>query len=360
MILGSPNVTPMTSQVDADLRASEPRCPASSTHAAPPAALVTVKPHRRSLPLRVGSRASPLALWQTRDFLRILTRFCPVLRGLDAFQEHAMSTTGDRVQDRRLAEIGGKGLFAKEVHEALLDGRIDFAVHSLKDLETTLPDGIVLACVLPREDARDALVLGMDAPFTGSDDPYAVLRQGAVIGTSSVRRQAQLLHARPDLRCTLIRGNVQSRLAKVRDDQYDATLLALAGLRRMELEHEASVIFDPDVMVPSAGQGIVGVTVRACDTELLELVAAIEDPVARAVSSAERSMLAVLDGSCATPIGGHARIIDGTLHLTGLVARADGSFLLKQSVSGAPADAARIGIELGHSLRRDCPSDVFA
>ena len=345
----------MTNQLDT---VSAAGCPAG--RATPVMPTPAVKRHHRTLPLRVGTRASPLALWQTRDFLRILTQFCPVLRGMDAFHEHAISTTGDQVQNRRLAEIGGKGLFAKEIHEALLGGRIDFAVHSLKDLETALPDGIVLACTLKREDARDALVLGMDAPASDPADPYAVLRHGAMIGTSSVRRQAQLLHARPDLRIALIRGNVQSRLAKVRDDQYDATLLALAGLRRMELEHEASVVIDPEIMVPAAGQGVVGITVRAGDGELRELLAAIEDPVARAVSTAERGMLAVLDGSCATPIGGHARMMDGRLHLTGLVARADGSFLLKRSLSGLPADAARLGIELGHSLRRDCPGDVFA
>lgn len=343
-------MTLMSNQLEAEIRPVEvQKIPAPA-----------VKRHHRPLPLRVGSRASPLALWQTRDFLRTLTRFCPVLRGMEAFHEHAISTTGDRVQDRPLAEIGGKGLFAKEIHEALSDGRIDFAVHSLKDLETTLPDGIVLACTLKREDARDALVLGMDAPEADPANPYALLRQGAVIGTSSVRRQAQLLHARPDLRIALIRGNVQSRLSKVRDDQYDATLLALAGLRRMELEHEASVAIDPEIMVPSAGQGIVGVTVRTRDTELRELLSAIADPEATAVSAAERSMLAVLDGSCATPIGGYARILaTGQLHLTGLVARADGTFLLKRTLSGAAADAGRIGIELGHSLRRDSPIDVF-
>ncbi len=343
-------MTPMSNQLEAGTR------PADVQKIVAPA----VKRHHRPLPLRVGSRASPLALWQTRDFLRTLTRFCPVLRGMEAFHEHAISTTGDRVQDRRLAEIGGKGLFAKEIHEALSDGRIDLAVHSLKDLETTLPDGIVLACTLKREDARDALVLGMDAPEADPANPFALLRQGAVIGTSSVRRQAQMLHVRPDLRIALIRGNVQSRLSKVRDDQYDATLLALAGLRRMELEHEASVVIDPEVMVPSAGQGIVGVTVRARDTELRELLSAIADPDASAVSAAERAMLAVLDGSCATPIGGYARVLlNGQLHLTGLVARADGTFLLKRALQGAAADAERIGVELGNSLRRDSPIDIF-
>ena len=242
--------------------------------------LPRVRPHHRSLPLRVGTRASPLALVQTRDFLSMLTRFCPVLRGMDVFQEHAISTTGDRIQDRRLAEIGGKGLFAKEIHEALSDGRIDFAVHSLKDLETELPGGIVLACTLQREDARDALILGDACGAEAPGDPLACLPLGAVIGTSSVRRQAQLLHVRPDLQIETIRGNVQSRLGKLRNGQYAASLLALAGLRRLGLEHEASVVLESEVMLPAACQGLVGVTVRADDTELRELLAAIEDRLA--------------------------------------------------------------------------------
>ena len=157
--------------------------------------------HARALPLKVGTRGSPLALVQTRGFLALLQRFCPVLRNMpgligDVFEEHAIQTTGDTVQNRRLAEIGGKGLFAKEIHEALADGRIDFAVHSLKDLETELPAGIVLACTLAREDARDAVILGPGHAGVDPADPYAALPQGAVIGTSSVRRQAQLLRRR--------------------------------------------------------------------------------------------------------------------------------------------------------------------
>ncbi len=323
-----------------------------------------VKPHTRALPLRVGTRGSPLALIQTRIFLDLLRSFCPVLSSMNVFEEHAIRTTGDAVQDRRLADIGGKGLFAKEIHEALADGRIDFAVHSLKDLETELPLGIVLACTLRREDARDALILGpsCDDPSCHRDsaDPFACLPAGATIGTASVRRQAQLLHARPDLAIVTLRGNVQTRLDKLANNACDAALLALAGLRRLDLAHRASVILDPDSVVPAAGQGIVGVTVRADDVELLELLAAIEDPEAKAVSTAERAMLAELDGSCRTPIGGHARILpNGRLHLTGLVARADGSFLLKRSLHGPVADAARIGAELGASLRANSPRDIF-
>ncbi len=331
--------------------------------ARPPAG--TFARHRQrqhhTLPLRVGTRGSPLALVQTRMFLDLLTRFCPVLRGMDVFEEHAIKTTGDRVQDRRLAEIGGKGLFAKEIHEALLDGRVDFAVHSLKDLETELPPGIVLACALTREDARDALILGKSCGPTDPGDPYAALPQGALIGTASVRRQAQLLHARPDLRVTTIRGNVQSRLGKLHGGECDASLLALAGLRRLDMEAEASVVLEPETMVPAACQGIVGITVREEDAELRELLLAIEDPGARAVATAERAMLAVLDGSCRTPIGGYARHLpDGQISLTGLVARPDGTFLLKRQVEGAREDAAELGQALGASLRADSPRDVFA
>ena len=324
----------------------------------------------RALPLRVGTRASPLALWQTRHFLSIITRFCPVLREAGAFQEHPIRTTGDRVQDRRLAEIGGKGLFSKEIHEALLDGRVDFAVHSLKDLETQLPAGIVLACTLKREDARDALILPPGVRVADPADPWGALPAGAVVGSASVRRQAQLLAARPDLSVVTIRGNVQTRLGRVAGGEVAASMLALAGLRRLGLEAAAAAVLDPEAMVPAAGQGIVGVTVREDDVALRELLAAIEDREAAAVSTAERALLGALDGSCRTPIGGHARLLGAaggapsgqtpSLHLTGLVARADGSFLLKRSAVGSAGDAARLGEELGRELRRDSPSDIFA
>jgi hydroxymethylbilane synthase len=320
-----------------------------------------VPAHKRGLPLRVGTRCSPLALWQTRHFLSIITRFCPLMRDAGAFEEHHIATSGDRIQDRRLAEIGGKGLFAKEIHEALLDGRVDFAVHSLKDLETELPPGIVLACTLKREDARDAIVLGDGCSAAREGDPLACLPRGALIGSSSVRRQAQLLHARPDLNVATIRGNVQTRLGRVKGGEFHASLLALAGLRRLEMEHEAGVVLGPEVMLPAACQGIVGVTARADDTELLELLAAIQDPESGAVSRAERALLGALDGSCRTPIGGHARLIPGGgLVLEGLVARADGSFLLRRLVTGSARDAAQIGRELGASLWRDSPADVFS
>lgn len=324
-----------------------------------PPASPSVKPHMRNLPLKAGTRGSPLARQQTQTFLNLLTTFCPVLKGMQVFQEHIIVTTGDAVQHKALAEIGGKGLFAKEIHEQLLAGTIDFAVHSLKDLETVLPDGIALACTLKREDARDALILPAGTQADPAD-PYGALKKGAVVGSASVRRQAQMKYARPDLNFTLLRGNVGTRLAKVHDGHLDATLLAYAGLKRLGLAEHASVKLSAEQMVPAACQGIVGITVRSADTELLSLLSAIEDPEAKAVSNAERALLGALDGSCRTPIGGYARLLeDGTLHLTGLVARADGSFLLKRSLTGAVADAARMGQELGASLKADSPKDIF-
>ena len=316
--------------------------------------------HRPALPLRIGTRASPLALVQTRDFLRTISHFCPVMRGMEVFEEHHIKTTGDAVLDRPLAEIGGKGLFAKEIHEALADGRVDFAVHSLKDLETVMPPGIVLACTLRREDHRDALILGPRAGKPDPADPFACLPQGAVVGSSSVRRQAQMLHRRPDLNFQLLRGNVQRRLDRTRAGDFDATLLANAGLRRLGLGGEVDVLIAPEIMLPAACQGIVGVTARESDVELLALLSGLEDADSRAVSLAERALLRELDGSCRTPIGGLAQVMpDKMLHLEGLVARGDGTFVLRRSITGLPADAERMGRELGQSLRADSPADIF-
>jgi hydroxymethylbilane synthase len=317
--------------------------------------------HHPRLPLRVGTRASPLALQQTRSFLTVLARVCPVLHQMDVFQEHVIRTTGDAVQDRRLAEIGGKGLFAKEIHEALLDGRIDLAVHSLKDLETTLPPGVVLACTLQREDVRDALILSDSCDAPDEENPYACLPQGAVIGTCSVRRQAQLLHARPDLKITMMRGNVHSRLDKIRHGDCAASLLAMAGLRRLGLEAEASVALAPTTMLPAACQGIVGITAREDATELCELLKIVEDRAARVAATAERAMLGTLDGSCSTPIGAFGQLLPGNrLRLSGLLASVDGSFLRRDEVEGSAADAARMGAELGATLKAGAPASVFA
>jgi hydroxymethylbilane synthase len=302
-------------------------------------------------PVRAGTRGSPLALIQTRSFLRLLGDGEAVI----------IATTGDAVQDRPLADIGGKGLFAKEIHEALLDGRVDCAVHSLKDLETELPAEIVLGCVLAREDGRDVLILGDTCGPRDPTDPFAALPQGALVGTSSVRRQAQLRHARPDLQVASIRGNVQTRLRKLRDGECQASLLALAGLNRLGMTLPNAVVLSPEAMLPAAAQGIVGITVRAGDSALRQRLAAIEDKPSRIVATAERAMLAALDGSCRTPIGAYATLRpDGTLTLTGMVARADGTFLLRRAATGSVADAERIGTELGASLHADSPADLFS
>ena len=307
-------------------------------------------------PVRAGTRGSPLALVQTRTFLRLLA----AVPGAAPSQEVIIATTGDAVQDRPLADIGGKGLFAKEIHEALLDRRIDCAVHSLKDLETELPPGVVLGCTLTREDARDVLILSDSCGTPDPADPLIALPHAALVGTSSVRRQAQLLHARPDLRVASIRGNVQTRLRKLREGECQASMLALAGLRRLGMDIPNAAVLEPEVMLPAAAQGIVGITVRADDTAQRDLLAMVEDKASRVVATAERAMLASLDGSCRTPIGAYGRLLpDGSLTLTGLVARADGSFLVKRTLSGPSADAARIGQDLGASLRACSPADLF-
>jgi len=320
-----------------------------------------VPSHAPSWPLNIGTRGSPLALAQTRNVMARLRQICPPLQG-EGIVEHIITTTGDSSQASgcRLADIGGKGLFSKEIDEAMLEGRIDIAVHSLKDLETVMRPGIVLGCVLPREDARDVLILGPDCGKIDPWNPWSCLPQGAHIGTASVRRQAQLLHARPDLQVSIIRGNVATRINKVATGTYQATLLAYAGLKRLGLSQHAGLIIHPEFMVPAAGQGIVGITVRESDTLMRRILAGIQDKEALAAATAERAMLAALDGSCNTPIGAHARMsADGTLHLTGLLASTDGKFMIKRRLTGAMNDAAMIGTELGANLKKDAPDWIF-
>ncbi len=313
-----------------------------------------------SQPMRIGTRGSPLALWQARHFADVAGAAIPALAADGALEEHIIATSGDKVQDKRLADIGGKGLFAKEIHEALLDRRIDVAVHSLKDLETELPPGIVLACVLEREDPRDALILGAGCAAASADDPLSALPQGALVGTASVRRQAQLLHRRPDLRVEIIRGNVQTRLGRVAAGDFTCSLLALAGLKRLGMADRAQVVLEPDAMLPAACQGIVGITARADDTALLQALAQMEHRPTRIMADAERALLGSLDGSCRTPIGAYAGLhADGSVSLTGLVARADGKFLLRKSASAPAHEAAKLGRTLGDMLRRESPADIF-
>ena len=314
-------------------------------------------------PVRVATRGSPLALIQTQVFIERFRGIWPVLHLSGSLVRHIVQTTGDRTQDRSLADIGGKGLFAKEIHEALIEGRVDFGVHSLKDLETFLPPGIVLGCVLPREDARDALVVRGELGSESCGDLHCLLPKGSTVGSNSARRQAQLLHERPDLRMKLLRGNVQTRLGKLLKGDVSATLLAMAGLQRLGLRDVpgARILpLAPERMVPAAGQGMIAITVREDDTVLRELLVLVGDAEARVLATAERALLVELDGSCRTPIGCHARSLpNGRLHLTGLVARADGSFLLKRSICGEASDAAFLGAALGRELRAESPAEIF-
>jgi len=300
--------------------------------------------------LRIGTRGSPLALAQAHE---VRDRLLSVHDGLSV-EIVVISTTGDKVQDRRLSEIGGKGLFTKEIQEALLDGRIDIAAHSMKDVETWLPDETAIAVVLEREDPRDVFL----SPKAGTLDE---LPAGAVVGTSSLRRQAQILHRRPDLRVDTLRGNVQTRLRKLGEGVVDATLLALAGLKRLGNEGVAQSVIDIDVVLPAVAQGIIGIEVRREDDRVRNLLAPLDHPPTWTRMAAERAMLAALDGSCETPIGGLAKLIaDGRIELTGLVAMPDGSQLHRMSETAAVADAQVLGTELGRALRARMPADFFA
>jgi hydroxymethylbilane synthase len=253
-------------------------------------------------------------------------------------------TTGDRVQDRLLAEIGGKGLFAKEIEESLLAGRIDLAVHSLKDLETWLPDGLTIACVLPRDDPRDALVSVHGANL-------ASLPKGAKVGTASLRRRAQLLRYCPELAIVQIRGNVNTRLRKMESGEVDATVLALCGLERLGLSGRASEILPREIMLPAVGQGALAIECRADDEMARRLVEPLHDRVSAACVAAERAMLGALDGSCRTPIAGFAEIDGERLTIEGLLLKEDGSKELRGRFEGGIDDAAVLGAALGKDLR---------
>ncbi len=301
--------------------------------------------------LRLGTRGSPLALAQAhmvRAALAAAHRFDP-----EEVEIVVIRTTGDRIQDRPLSEAGGKGLFTKEIEEALLDRRIDLAVHSSKDLPTVLPDGLVLTACLPREDARDAFISRKAASL-------AALPQGAVVGTVSLRRQAMLLRKRPDLRIVTLRGNVETRLRKIDEGEADATLLALAGLKRLGLTSAVTEILDTQDFLPAAGQGAVGIETREDDARTRSLLAAIDHADTTVALAAERAYLGVLDGSCRTPIGGHATIDGGTIGFRGIVIRPDGSEAFETARSGRAAEAAALGADAGRELKGRAGPDFFA
>lgn len=296
-------------------------------------------------PLRIGTRGSPLARAQAREVATRLAAAHADLAAPGAIETEIIKTTGDRFTDRPLADIGGKGLFTKEIEDALLEGRIDIAVHSMKDVPTWLPDGLVIECILPREDPRDVLIA------RGDLRRIADLPTGAVVGTASLRRQAQLLMIRPDLSVTLLRGNVQTRLGKVEAGVVDATLLAFAGLSRLGAMPPGAAPVAIEEMLPAVAQGAIGIESRADDKAVNDRLAALNDLASAQTVAAERALLAALDGSCRTPIAGLARIDDdGTLWLDALIARPDGSAHFQASGSASAAEGAALGASLGEEL----------
>lgn len=293
--------------------------------------------------LRIGTRGSPLALAQAEQVRARLA----AAHGLAsaAIDVCVIRTSGDAIQDRSLAEVGGKGLFTKEIEQALFENKVDLAVHSAKDMETVLPPGLVVTAFLEREDVRDAFI---SRRATSLSD----LPRGAIVGTASLRRQAIVRRLRPDLQVVSLRGNVETRLRKLDAGEVDATLLALAGLKRLGLTEAASSVFSVDEFLPAVGQGAIAIETRADDARTRTLVAAINDANTMAALTAERAFLAALDGSCKTPIAGHAKIAGGALALRGLVVKPDGSAAHETSRSGLVGDAAALGQDAGAELKQ--------
>ena len=300
--------------------------------------------------LRIGTRGSPLALAQAYTVRERLAAAhgCSA----DAIAIRIIKTTGDQILDRPLSEAGGKGLFTKEIEEALLAHEIDIAVHSSKDMPTLLPDGLALVAYLEREDVRDVFISRKAA--TLADLPH-----GALVGSASLRRQALVKRMRPDLRVETFRGNVQTRLRKLDEGEADATMLALAGLKRLGLEREATAILPLDEFPPAIGQGAIGIEARIDDTRILDLLAPIAHRDTKIALETERAFLAALDGSCRTPIAGHA-IVDGdALRFQGMILRPDGSEVFETARQGAVADADRLGADAGRELKARGGPDFF-
>jgi hydroxymethylbilane synthase len=292
-------------------------------------------------PLLIGTRGSPLALWQAEHVRALLTD----AHGLepDAVALSVITTSGDRIRDKPLRDFGGKGLFTKEIDEALLSGAVDLAVHSMKDLPTELPQGISIAAVLPRGDVRDAFI-------SARADSLAGLPPGAVVGSSSLRRQAQVKRLRPDLQTIDLRGNVETRLKKLEQGMVDATLLALAGLERLSLTSHVTSVLPTDEMLPAVAQGAIGISCRSDDAKTRELLQALNDDRTATAVACERAFLGELDGSCRTPIAGLAEIMGGALRFRGLVLTPDGSEWHEVEKRGATEDAVSIGGSSGREL----------
>jgi len=300
--------------------------------------------------IKIGTRGSPLALvqaYETRDRLM-------AAHGLDEarFEVVVIKTTGDRVQDRPLGEIGGKGLFTKEIEDALLDGSIDLAVHSMKDMPVEQPDGLVLDCYLPREDVRDAFV---SLKYTSIGD----LPNGAKLGSSSLRRRAQILHVRPDIEVVEFRGNVQTRLRKLDEGVADATFLAMAGLNRLGNAGIAQSAVEVSEILPAVAQGAIGIERRIDNDEIHTMLSAIADTDTATRLAAERAFLKALDGSCQTPIAGLATLNGDTLTLKGQILRTDGSDQVSGEISGPATDGPALGQKLAATLLEKSGGDFF-
>lgn len=304
----------------------------------------------KPLPFRLGTRGSPLALAQTRELAGRLRAARDI--GAGAIEIVVIKTSGDMILNLPLSEAGGKGLFTKELDLALLQGDIEIAVHSAKDLPTVLPAGIEIAGYLPREDVRDAWISPLAPHPLG-------LASGSVVGTASLRRGAMIKRLRLDLKVSLLRGNVETRLAKVAKGEVAATLLALAGLKRLGLEASATSVLDVREFVPAAGQGAIAITMRTGDDATRVFLAPILDEETAVALAAERAFLRVLDGSCKTPIGAYARIEAGGIAFHAIVLKPDGSRFFETAVSGPVSDAAVLGEAAGHDLAAQIPAGFF-
>ncbi len=302
--------------------------------------------------IRIGSRKSQLALVQTYWIQEQLQKHYPGRQ----FDVETMSTQGDKILDVALAKIGDKGLFTKELEVAMLEKQVDFAVHSLKDLPTNLPDGLMLGCVTERVNPADALVVHEKH----QDKQLDTLPEGAVIGTSSLRRLAQLRHHYPHLTFKDVRGNVNTRLAKLDSGEYDAIILAVAGLQRLDMSDRIHQVIPDEISLHAVGQGALGIECRSEDPEILDLLKALEHPETRDRCYAERAFLRELEGGCQVPIGVNTKIENDLLTLTGMVASLDGKTLLKDTISGLPSQAEKLGQELAVSLRDAGAGKVLA
>ncbi|MDR2054662.1 MAG: hydroxymethylbilane synthase [Desulfovibrio sp.] len=299
--------------------------------------------------LVIATRGSRLALWQADAVKRSLRKAHPFLE----VTLEVVKTAGDIMQDVPLAKIGGKGLFVKEIEDALLRGRADLAVHSVKDVPMALPEGLALACVPAREDCRDAFLSVRYADVSA-------LPEGARVGTSSLRRQAQLLALRPDLRVVPLRGNVDTRLRRLNEGVCDAIVLAAAALRRLNLTAPVARFLETERFLPAVGQGALGLECRADDRELAGVLRELEDRATRCCVEAERGLLAGLEGGCQVPVAGHARLLDeNTLHLEALVADIDGSRMLRRERSGTAADPRGLGLRLADELLENGAREIL-